>query len=287
MPVLRVTNLDRRKSASCFLDQFARKVHSQNGEDGIIEKVFEIIEAKNKWCVEFGAWDGIYLSNTCNLIRNHGWSAVHIEGNAEKFAELRSNFAGNRNVHAIHALIGFTKGKDTIDAALKRAQIPVDFDLISIDIDGNDYHIWRSMEVYQPRVVVIEFNPAVPNDVVFVQDRDMAIHQGASLAALIELGKQKGYELVATTNCNAVFVRGELFRKFGIADNSIDAMRRNVSGRLFGTYDGTIYNLMRPLNWVGRGTRAEATQFQLIPEELRRFYDSVPMEGGEPEGGSD
>lgn len=276
MPVIRVNNLDRRKSASCVLDQYARKVFSQFGEDGIIERVFEIIDAKNKWCVEFGAWDGVYLSNTCNLIRNHGWSAVQIEGNPRKFLELEKNFKGLRYVKPLQRIIGFTEGKDTIDHALSKTRIPEDFDLISIDIDGNDYHIWRSMTAFKPRAVVIEFNPAIPNDVEFIQDRDMAIHQGASLAALIELGKRKDYELVATTNCNAVFVRQELFRKFGISDNSIDAMRKNITGRIFSTYDGTIYNNMRPLQWVGRGTRVPNDQFQMVQKEQRVFYDNIP-----------
>lgn len=283
MPTVRVVNLDRRKSASCVLDQFARKVNSQFGEDGIVEKIFEIIEPKSKWCVEFGAWDGVYLSNTCNLIRAHHWNAVMIEGNAAKFEELKNNYKGMKNVKPLHKLIGFRKGKDTIDQALKRTSIPGDFDLISIDIDGNDYHIWRSIEIYRPRVVVIEFNPAIPNDVEFIQDRDMSVNQGASLLALIELGKRKGYELVATTNCNAFFVVSDLFRKFGIADNSIDAMRRNITGRIFSTYDGTIYNNMRPLQWVGRGTRVALDQFQVIAADMRKFYDSVPEDNGPAE----
>ena len=60
--------------------RFGRKVHSQGAEDGVTEEIFRVIGTRSKWCVEFGAWDGVFLSNTCNLIRNHGWSAVLIEG---------------------------------------------------------------------------------------------------------------------------------------------------------------------------------------------------------------
>lgn len=279
MPVLRIVDLDRTKPESCWLLKHAKKEYSQNGEDGILEKLWEVIGAENKWCVEFGAWDGVHLSNTCHFIRQHGWSGVLIEGNEAKFAEIKQNFPGRDDVHPVCTTIGFIPGKNTIDDALAPLPIPKDFDFISIDIDGNDYHIWKSIETYRPRVVCIEFNPAVPNDVVFIQDRNMKIHQGASLAALIELGKEKGYELAAVTNCNGIFVLAELFPKLGIADNSIDAMRKNVTGRIFGTYDGTIYNHTRPLNWAGQGQRPARDQFQLLKPSERVFYDQLP-DGG-------
>lgn len=72
MPKLRVVHLDRRKAASIFLDQYRQDTYSQSGEDGVIQKIFEIIEPRNKWCVEFGAWDGLHLSNTCKLIKEDG-----------------------------------------------------------------------------------------------------------------------------------------------------------------------------------------------------------------------
>lgn len=285
MPVLRIVNLDRRKPGSCFLQEFRRNINSQFGEDGIIEKIFEIVPPANRWAVEFGAWDGLHLSNTCHLVRDLGWNGVMIEGSAEKFAELTENFGHLDDAHLVHALVGFERGKNSLDDVLATTACPRDVDLVSIDIDGSDHHVWRSMVRYRPRVVVIEFNPSVPNDVIFVQDRDMDIHQGASLAAMVELGKQKKYELVATTNCNAFFVREELYEAFGIDDNSIDAMHPNVIGRIFHGYDGTVYTKMRPLQWVGRGgPRPEIDQFQLIPPEERNFYDHVDFELGADDG---
>jgi hypothetical protein len=282
MPVLRVVNLDRRKPESCYLQERRRDINSQFGEDGVIEAIFEIVPPANRWCVEFGAWDGVYLSNTCHLVRDLGWHGVLIEGSAEKYADLRANYDGLAHAHPIHALVGFERGVDSLDDVLAGTDCPRDVDLVSIDIDGADYHVWRSLARYRPRVVMIEFNPSVPNDVVFVQDRDMAVHQGASLAALVELGKQKRYELVATTNCNAFFVREELFGAFGIDDNSVDAMHPNVIGRIFHGYDGTIYTKMRPLQWAGRGgPRPEIDQFQLLPPEARNFYDHVDSAPGQ------
>ncbi|WP_183094980.1 hypothetical protein [Nocardioides stalactiti] len=284
MPVLRVIDLDRRKPESCFLQEFRRDVYSQFGEDGVIEKIFEIVGTTNRWCVEFGAWDGLHLSNTAHLLRDLGWSGVMIEGSAAKFEELTANYADHDRVHPVLAVVGFERGKDALDDHLRTTPCPLTPDLVSIDIDGADYYVWRSLHRYKPRVVVIEFNPTVPNDVVFVQDEDMAINQGASLAAMVELGKRKGYELVATTNGNAFFVQADLFPLFAIADNSIDALRENVSGRIFHCYDGTVYTKMRPLQWVGRGDyRPPIDVFQLLPPEQRHFYDRVD----EPDGGGD
>lgn len=142
---------------------------------------------------------------------------------------------------------------DTLEDFLARTPIPIDFDLLSIDVDGNDYHIWDSMTRYRPRIVVIEVNPTIPNDIVFVQDRDVNMRQGSSLAAIAELARKKGYELVCYHATNGFFVQAADFEKFGIADNSPDAMKRDASGRIFSCYDGTIYNTLGKLGWDARG----------------------------------
>ncbi len=253
-----------------------RNVYSQAGEDGILEAIFELIGVTNQWCVEFGAWDGVHLSNTCHLIRNLGWHAVQIEGDRMKFRELQQNFAGNEKVHQIHTMIGFTPGADSLDDALATTPIPADFDLLSIDIDGNDYHVWESLRSYRPRVVVIEQNGSVPNDVVFIQDRDMSINQGCSLAALIRLGKEKGYELCAANTPNAFFVLKEDFPKLGISDNSIDALRRSPTGRIFCGYDRKIFHTMTQMGWGGGKLDHDALQ-KFSPSE-QGFQDRVDPE---------
>src|SRR5262249_38692492 len=92
---------------SNWLHDFARSVWSQNGEDGIIEKVLEICAARDRWCVEFGAWDGVYLSNTRRLIVDEGYSAVLIEGDHKKYGELRRNYRDYPNVIPICGMVGF------------------------------------------------------------------------------------------------------------------------------------------------------------------------------------
>jgi hypothetical protein len=218
----------------------------------------------------------VHLSNTCNLIRNDGWRGVQIEGNATKLEALKENFAGNPNVLQIHTLVGFRRGHDALDDVLARSDFPKDFDLLSIDIDGNDWHVWESVETYRPRVVVIEYNPTIPNDVVFIQDRDMSVNEGCSLAALIQLGKKKRYELVAVTACNAIFVTAEEFSKVGIEDNSVDAMRVSPPGGIFFGYNGTIYHTLGHGIWrLAKTDIARPDSLQILPPEKRIFGDRV------------
>jgi hypothetical protein len=124
--------------------------------------------------------------------------------------------------------------------------------------------------------VVIEFNPTIPNDVYFVQDADPEVHHGSSLLAMIELGKRKGYELVATTPLNALFVLADLFDVFEIADNDIDAMHSpsEFEIRIFQLYDGTLMLTgCRRLLWAQENIEQEA--IQVLAPENRVFEDKL------------
>ena len=220
---------------------FARNVTSQHGEDGIIEHIFQIIGEGEKWCVELGALSGKRDSNVWHLIKEKGWSGVLIEADKTQFERSQKEYAGIERAHCVNTFVSF-EGEDSLDRVFARTPLPKGFDLFSLDIDGNEYHLWESLTEYRPRVMVIEFNPTIPNDVSFIQPRDMKVFQGSSLRALMELGKRKGYELVAANAFNAFFIVKELFPKFSIADNGIDTLHtdRQYHTRLFQLYDGTL-----------------------------------------------
>lgn len=279
----------RVKPESTYLLQYARIVTSQYGEDGILEKIFEIIPPANQYCVEIGAFDGKLLSNTWNLIVHHGWHGVMIEGRNLLFQQLRDRYSPenpeiegrhSQNVTLIHEYAAF-EGEKSLDGLLAKANVPKDFDFISIDIDSNDWHLWDSLKVYQPRLVMIEFNATIPNDVYFVQTRDFNVTQGCSLLALIELGKQKGYELIVCTTANAFFVRQDLFAAFNIADNDIDSMYYNaeLQTRLFQGYEGELILAgYQNLHWPNLPFCQ--ADIQVLPKSLReygmRFVDTLP-----------
>lgn len=273
MQRLELRPLSRRNPASLVLDPYRRNVTSQNGEDGIIARIFEVIGEANRWCVEFGAWDGKLNSNSWSLIRERGWTGVLIEGEPGRFEDLRRAYGDiPAQVHLLRCYVGLDPG-NRLDDLLARCGAPADFDLLSIDVDGNDWHLWNSLTGYRPRVIVIECNPTIDNDIYFVQDYGPSIHAGASMLALIELGKAKGYEFVASTGTNGFFVRRELFPAFGIEDNSIDALHEAAPEhvlKIFQGYDGTIYaagNLK--LHWHGIALTQE--DFQVLRPIDRRF----------------
>jgi hypothetical protein len=221
--------------------------------------------------VEFGAWDGLHLSNTRNLIENNAYHAVLIEGDEVKFGELTKNYSSNQNVICICGFVGF-QSLDNLDKLLLNCPIPEDFDFLSIDIDGNDYHVWKAITYYKPKVVCIEFNQTIPTEVKFVQAADPSINQGASLRSIVDLGKEKGYELVAVSSWNAFFVKTDYYHLFEIEDNSPATLRTNLDSvtYIFSGYDGTVFmrgNLKLP--W--HNLNLKESKIQLLPAFLRKF----------------
>jgi hypothetical protein len=278
MPIIKQIRRSLVNPKSVFLNEFIMNVTSQTGEDGIILKIFDVIEEKNRWCVELGALDGKQFSNTFNLLQNNAWNGVLIEGNETRFDALKKTYAGNSRVTLVNRMVCFKTAADSLDFVLRGIHdIPVNFDFISIDIDGNDYYIWDSLVFFRPRLVIIEFNPTIPNDVFFVQDKDFNVNQGSSLLALIELGKNKGYELVGATPFNGIFIVTEEFDKFNISDNSIDAMYTPIlDGRIFHGYDGTIYTAGMDRFLWGHGMIAPDA-LQVLPREQRAYGDHLPQ----------
>jgi hypothetical protein len=196
------------------LEPFGFKVYSQNDEDGIIAEIFRRIGSPSGTFVEFGVGDGLE-SNTLYLLLQ-GWCGLWIDGNERYVTKIRSRFDAVIQSNRLSVAHSFIM-RDNINPLIGRF-VQGEIDLLSVDIDGNDYHIWESIEVIQPRLVVIEYNakfpppislaPAyVPNSVWQGDD-----YMGASLEALVRLGKRKGYSLVGCniTGANAFFVRDDL-----------------------------------------------------------------------------
>jgi hypothetical protein len=256
---------------SSWLLGFKGNTYSQAGEDGIVEKILQTLPKNDKWCVEFGAWDGVHLSNTRNLIENAGYSSVLIEGSSKKFHELRKNYSSRKNVIAVNAYVGYNDN-DNLDVILAGFPVPDDFDFLSIDVDGNDYHMWGAMSKYRPKLVCIEFNPTIPTEVRFVQAPDPSVNQGASLLALVELGTKKGYELVSVLSFNAFFVDSKYYSLFEIEDNRPQVLRRDLTAitYLFSGYDGTlILDGNKELPW--HNVPIDGSKIQHLPKFLRKY----------------
>ena len=250
---------------------FSGTVTSEHGEDGVIKRVFEIIGAGEKWCVELGALNGTHGSNVWRLIKKEGWSGVLIEADQTYFEKLRREFFGTPGAECVDAFVSF-EGPQSLDSILAKTSLPKNFDLFSLDIDGNEYHLWDSLRTYRPRVMLIEFNPTIPNDVAFIQPRDMTVFQGSSLRAFVELGERKGYELIAANETNAFFVVKELFPKFGITDNAIDVLHTDhrYETKLFQLYDGTL-KLAGNTRLLWHNLPIDEDKLQVLPARKRKY----------------
>lgn len=223
------------------LAEFKKNITSQWGEDGIIAEIFRRIGTSSKRCVEFGAWDGKHLSNTWTLWHDSGWKAVLIEGNPKRVVEMRQAFSLYKNVLINEAWVSHA-GHNKLDTLLQRLIPNQSVDLLCIDVDGDDYHIFSSLSNYLPRVLIIEYNPTIPPHIWAVQEPDE--YFGASAKAVCELAEEKEYELVAITETNCIFVQKEEFEKLEIPQlQLVDVFPTAHLMPLISSFDGVLFTV--------------------------------------------
>lgn len=183
------------------LADYAGDRYSQFGEDGMIEEVLARLGNGGAVCVEFGAADGLSCSNTARLWHDE-WRAVLIEPDGERFNALVANTTSYPEVTAVSAKVTPT-GEMSVDAILSDHNVGA-VDVMSIDVDGDDYQIWEQMAT-RARLVVIEYNRSIPPHVDLRQAL-LGDNLGASALALVRLGAAKGYGLIGATKTNLFFV---------------------------------------------------------------------------------
>ena len=197
------------------LERHGAKVYSQNEEDGIVTEILRRIGVTGRTFWEFGVQDGTENNTLYRLV--DGWRGAWIEGSPADVAKIRERFAAAITDGRLKVREGLVD-RDNVNALAAELGLPRELDLLSIDIDGNDYHVWEALDAVAPRAVVIEYNPKLPPPTRWVMRYDPSHawdgsdQYGASLAALAALGERKGYRLVACniTGSNAFFVRQDL-----------------------------------------------------------------------------
>lgn len=257
-------------------EKYKGNVFSQRGEDGVIEYVLRKMRITEGYFVEFGAWDGKHLSNCANLAQ-HGWGGCFVEGDGDRFRDLVRNYGDNDKIDKVNCFI-VPEGENSLGTVLSRVGAPREFEILSIDIDGNDYLIWESLVAHSARLVVIEYNPTIPANLVVIQDGQDQVSFGSSLAALWELASRKGYRLVAATDWNAFFVKEEDCDRFEISSYAPwDLKDTAFETHLFHGYNGQIKLAgYRALLW--HGVAIEESKVQVLPERLQRFPDGQDTE---------
>jgi hypothetical protein len=212
------------KYENFFYEKYKKNIFSQNGEDGVIEEILNRLNLSDRWCCEFGAWDGKHLSNTFKLIKE-GYNAVLIEGDENRYSDLVKTSNQYKTITPINKFVDLTD--NTLDSILSKTEIPVDFTLLSIDIDTNDYQIWKSLNNYRPIVVIIEINSEIyPLDYKWIHDENQGKIQ-TSWGAMYKLAEEKGYKFVCHTG-NMIFIREDYFDRISIEvpENPIYNFRR-------------------------------------------------------------
>jgi len=204
------------------LEEVGFKTFSQTDEDGILLYIFSIIGTVTKKCVEICAGNGIEC-NTANLIINHGWSGLLVDGN-EKLVKQGCEFYRTNPCTRVYPpkFIRSWVTLENVNEVIKESNFDGEIDLLSIDMDGVDYWIWEAIEAIEPRVVIAEYQDIIgPDKALTVPYKDdfnayeypttlgMPNFCGASLPAFVKLGKKKGYRLVGCNRYgyNAFFVK--------------------------------------------------------------------------------
>jgi len=209
------------------------------------------------------------------LVTKQNWKALLIEGDPTAFAVMKDNYSANSDVVCLNSFVSF-EGENTFDILLAKNNVPKEFDLFILDIDGNEYHVWESIKMFKPRVIVVEFNPTIPNEINFVQPRDMSVQQGSSLRAIVRIGEQLGYRVVAVTNVNAFFVREDIAQAFRHLDNSLNIIRADnpFETKLFQLYDGTL-KISGNQKLVWHKLQIDEEKLQVLPKSRRVYLNGI------------
>jgi len=190
-------------------------VYSQNGEDGVLAALLRCLGSGTRFFVEFGVGSGEQAN--CVLLADHlHWRGVFIERDEHLFRQLERKYRRHRRVQTYREAVS----PGNVEAVFSQAGVPARFDVLSIDIDGNDYWVWEALARFRPRITIIEYNGglmperrlAMPRDDSHIWDA--TDYFGASLGAYVKLAAGKGYELVhlEANGVNAFFVAASELR---------------------------------------------------------------------------
>lgn len=206
---------EKLRMAPKALAGYGYKIFSQSDEDGIINQIFGRIGVTNKTFVEFGVGDGIE-NNTAALIYE-GWSGLWIEGSGTFCEKIGSVFESAIAIGQLKLINSYVTPENINDLISDGIKLP-EIDLLSVDIDGNDAHVYDAITCINPRVIVFEYNAKFGPSLSYCMAYDgnyawkKTDRFGASLKYFENLLRGKGYSCVGCNivGTNAFFVRDDL-----------------------------------------------------------------------------
>lgn len=179
---------------------------SQSGEEGIVLRIFDILGYDSGLCCEFGAWDGIYLSNTRALMKR-GWRGLMIEPDVRRYEQLCATYPGGSIAVCIRSYVDF--GENSLARIAARCGLLERFSFVSIDIDGFDFQIFSSLAEFTqpPLVVCVEAHTCHrPDDLDPVPAEIAGKGPGQPIGRYVQIGVSMGYRLVCFIGTNAFFM---------------------------------------------------------------------------------
>jgi hypothetical protein len=210
--------LNRQRTDIKSIQDVEFQVFSQFGDDGIIQYLISQLDIPNKVFIEFGV-ENYTEANTRFLTINNKWSGLVIDGSKQNIEYIKQDVVSwSNDLHATHAFITTENINDIISDFLAQGY-PSEIGILSVDIDGNDYYVWKAINTVNPIIVIAEYNGlygadkawTIPYQADFFRlDADpTSTYWGASLKCLYLLAQDKGYEFVGcnSNGNNAYFIR--------------------------------------------------------------------------------
>ncbi len=210
-----ISNLNKKENFD-EINKYEFQIFSQFGDDGIIQYLINNIKVLHTKFIEFGV-ENYEEANTRLLLEKDNWSGLIIDASEDNISYIKKQDFYWKNKLSVECDFITTKN---INSIIKKNGFNVDLGILSIDIDGNDYWIWKEIDSVKPAIVIIEYNArfgdtmsvTIPYDETFKRQSRNNIYYGASLLALFKLAEEKKYSLVCTNKNgnNAYFVRNDL-----------------------------------------------------------------------------
>lgn len=229
------------------LQNFEFSVFSQFGDDGIIQWLIHNLDIPNKTFIEFGVED-YRESNTRFLMMNDNWSGFVMDGSKENIDRLKCQYYyWQYDLTAQSVFIT----RDNINSLIAAQNFSEDVGLLHIDLDGNDYYVWKAIDVIKPIIAIVEYNSLFGADrpISIIYDDDFVrknahysnLFWGTSLPSLNNLAKEKGYSFIGCNSAgnNAYFVRNDKLngkvKSVSLADGFVQSKyreSRDMNGEL-------------------------------------------------------
>jgi len=215
LKLLIAKDLSRRSVAAENIREAEFKVFSQWGDDGIIQYLTHNIHIENKTFIEFGV-ENYTEANTRFLLIHDNWSGLVMDGSAENIEYIKKDEISWR--HDLKAKSAFISAENINDLILSE-NISGNIGLLHIDIDGNDYWVWKNITAVDADIVIVEYNSVfgseraitIPYDPGFIRTKahHSNLYYGSSLTSLCDLAEKKGYGFVGCNSAgnNAYFVK--------------------------------------------------------------------------------